>query len=74
MLCCPASSKRGFLLPVPHASTEGYAINRLSVMVWIASSKAVTYTVILVAGQQSQSLRTIETDSADQAWGKALID
>jgi len=66
--------RAGFLLPAPHPSTEGCAINGLSVIVWTVRSKAVTYTVILVAGQQTQPLRTIEADSADQAWGKALID
>ena len=40
-------------------------------MVWTASPKAVTYTVILVAGQQTQPLRTIEADTTEEAWEKA---
>lgn len=30
-----------------------------------------TYTVILVAGQQTQPLRTIEADTTEDAWEKA---
>ena len=49
----------------------GCANNTLSVMVLSASPKAVTYTVILVAGQQTQPLRIIEADTTEEAWERA---
>ena len=33
--------------------------------------EGMTYTVILVAGQQTQPLRTIEADTTEEAWEKA---
>ena len=66
MLCCPATSGVFYYLRW-NPSTEGCAISCPGGMVWTAISKAVTYTVILVEGQQIQPLRTIEADSADQA-------
>ena len=36
-------------------------------MVWVVSPKAVTYTVILVAGQRTQPLRSIEAKDRHNA-------
>lgn len=49
-----------------HQQAQGHGVKR--------EPEGMTYTVILVAGQQTQPLRTIEADSAVEAWGKALID
>ena len=50
-----------------------YTISGRGGMVWTAISKAVTYTVILVEGQQTLPLLTNEADSADEAGDIALI-
>ena len=72
MLCCPATSGVFYYLRW-NPSTEGCAISGRGGMVWTAISKAVTYTVILVEGQQTLPLLTNEADSADEAGDIALI-
>ena len=46
-----------------HQQAQGHGVNR--------EPEGMTYTVILVAGQQTQPLRTIEADTTEEAWGKA---
>ena len=46
-----------------HQQAQGHGVNR--------EPEGMTYTVILVAGQQTQPLRTIEAETTEEAWEKA---
>lgn len=46
-----------------HHQAHGDGVNR--------EPEGMTYTVILVAGQQTQPLRTIEAETTEEAWEKA---
>ena len=46
-----------------HQRSQGHGVG--------SEPEGMTYTVILVAGQQTQPLRTIEADTTEEAWEKA---
>ena len=46
-----------------HQLAQGHGVN--------SEPEGMTYSVILLAGQQTQLLRTIEADTTEEAWRKA---